>query len=56
MYIKYAHCTHTVKYAIKDSISTQNYTPNLSPINNTNFKWINISHNENLDKDWLTIE
>jgi hypothetical protein len=37
MYRKYAHCTLTVKYAIKDTISTQNYMPNLSPINDTNF-------------------
>jgi hypothetical protein len=37
MYRKYAHCTLTVKYAIKDTIGTQNYTPNLSLINDTKF-------------------
>lgn len=37
MYRKHAHCTLTVKYVIKDTISTQNYMPNLSPINDTKF-------------------
>jgi hypothetical protein len=37
MYRKYAHCTFTVKYAMKDTTSTQNYMPNLSLINDTKF-------------------
>ena len=28
MYRKYAHCIITVNYAIKDTTSIQNYTPN----------------------------